>query len=71
MTFDMGSDGTPTFKPDLWKYENEKVMNGGFIDGLRGMDNAQTDYAVYPQSAEIKPASFINSYPYTQNAGMF
>lgn len=69
--FDQGSDGTPTYKPDLWKYENEKVINGGFIDGLRGNDDMQSDWAVYPPNADVKRANFENSYPFIQSSGMW
>lgn len=71
MYFDHGSDGTPTYKPDLWRYENEKVMNGGFIDGLRGNDHSQSEWAVYPPAADVKKANFLSSYPYIQSAGMW
>ena len=46
MYFDQGSDGTLTYKPDIWKYDNERVMNGGFIDGLRANDHDQSSFAV-------------------------
>ncbi len=69
--FDHGSDGTPTYKPDLWRYENEKVMNGGFIDGLRGNDESQSEWAVYPPAVDVKKANYQSSYPYIQSAGMW
>lgn len=71
MYFDQGSDGTPTYKPDLWRYENEKVMNGGFIDGLRGHDEMSNEWAVYPPSMNSTKANFENSYPYMENSGMW
>lgn len=66
--YDYGSDGTPTFKPDLWRYENENVMNGGFLDGLRGDDLSESKWAVYV-SNEKQPADFTSSYPYMQSTG--
>lgn len=71
MFFDQGSDGTLTYKPDIWKYENERVMNGGIIDGLRANDHDQSSFAVYPPAAQFKDENWHNSYPYIQSAGMW
>lgn len=71
MYFDQGSDGTLTYKPDIWKYDNERVMNGGFIDGLRANDHEQSSFAVYPPAAQHKDENWHGSYPYVQTAGMF
>lgn len=72
MFFDKGSDGTLTFKPDIWVYENERVMNGGYIDGIRGIDNDQSDYAVYQKTLpDNKRGEWETSYPYAQTTGMF
>ncbi len=71
MFFDQGSDGTLTYKPDIWKYENERVMNGGFIDGLRGNDHEQSSFAIYPPAAQYKDANWHSSYPYIQSAGVW
>lgn len=71
MFFDQGSDGTLTYKPDIWKYENERVMNGGYIEGVRGNDNEQSSFAVYPASSHGKDANWQTSYPYTHTTGMF
>lgn len=71
--FDQGSDGTLTYQPDIWKYENERVMNGGSLDGIRPMDNARSDFAVYPAplGGKSSESNFIQSYPYTVTSGMF
>lgn len=71
MFFDKGSDGTLTYKPDIWKYENERVMNGGFIDNIRGNDHKQSSFAVYPPAAQYKDENWHTSYPYTHTSGMF
>lgn len=67
--FDQGSDGTLTYKPDIWKYENERVMNGGFIDGVRGDDDMQSSWAIYPPANQLKDENWHTSYPYTQSVG--
>ena len=65
MRFDVGSDGTPAFLPDQWSYKNEKPMNGGKIDGVRGFDSAVGDFAIYPgQPKGGEDANFIGSYPF-------
>lgn len=69
MRFDMGSDGTATFMPDQWSYKNEKPMNGGKVDGVRGFDDAVSDFAVYPAADERK--DFTSSYPYQQTFSQF
>lgn len=71
--FDQGSDGTLTYQPDIWKYENERVMNGGSLDGIKPMDNARSDFAVYPAplGGKSSESNFIQSYPYTVTSGMF
>lgn len=69
--FDQGSDGTLTYQPDIWKYENERVMNGGFIDGIRANDFNQSSFAVYPPSPQFKEENYLHSYPYTVTSGMF
>lgn len=68
---DQGSDGTQTYKPDMWRYANEKVMNGGFIDGVRGDDHQQSDWAVYPQSKCVGEPNYQTSYPFIQSATMW
>ena len=50
---------------------NEKPMNGGKEDGIRGFDPIGSDFTVYPASDGVKEANFINSYPYTQSAGQW
>lgn len=69
MRFDRGSDGSATFMPDQWSYKNEKPMNGGKIDGVRGFDDAISDFSVYPAADERK--DFTSSYPYTQTFSQF
>lgn len=69
--FDQGSDGTLAYKPDIWKYENERVMNGGYIDGVRGDDYQQSSWAVYPPANQTKDENWHTSYPYTQTTGMW
>jgi len=65
MRFDVGSDGTPAFLPDQWSYKNEKPMNGGKIDGVRGFDSAVGDFAIYPgQPKAGEDANFVGSYPF-------
>lgn len=71
MFFDQGSDGTLTYKPDIWKYENERVMNGGYIDGLRANDADDSSFAVYPPTSKFKDENWHTSYPYTQTSGMW
>lgn len=71
MFFDKGSDGTLTFKPDIWKYENERVMNGGCLDGVRGNDHEQSSFAVYSPVQKSKDANWHSSYPYIQSAGVW
>jgi hypothetical protein len=65
MRFDMGSDGTLAFLPDQWSYKNEKPMNGGKINGVRGLDSAVGDFAIYPgQPKDGEDANFVRSYSY-------
>lgn len=45
--FDKGSNGDLAYKPDIWVYDNEKEMNGGMFDGVRGIDNMQSDFSIY------------------------
>jgi len=71
MFFDQGSDGTLTYKPDIWKYENERVMNGGYIDGLRANDGEQSNFAIYPPASQFKDENWHTSYPYLQSTGMW
>lgn len=61
---DVGSDGTSTFMPDQWTYQNEKPMNGGKVDGVRGFDGAAGGFALYEQPKDSEQANFISSYPY-------
>ena len=70
MRFDKGSDGSDTFMDDIWSYQDEKPMNGGKIDGIRGIDPMGSDFTVYPASDGCE-AKFINSYPYIQSAGQW
>ena len=60
MFFDQGSDGSLTYKPDIWKYENERVMNGGCIDGLRGNDHQQSNFAIYAPDKQSKQSNQSN-----------
>lgn len=69
MYFDQGSNGALTFKPDIWSYENERPMNGGHYDGIRGQDTMQNDYAIYPPSGEFTQNTFQKAYPYIQSSG--
>ncbi len=69
--FDKGSDGSLAYKPDIWKYENERVMNGGYIDGVRGSDGLQSDFAIYSPAGQTKEDNWLSSYPYTVTQGMF
>lgn len=69
MSFNFGSDGTPTLLPDQWSYDNEKIMNGGFLDGVRGFDTEVSDHSVYPVNA-LK-SNFTANYPYTQSFGKY
>lgn len=71
MFFDQGSDGTLTYKPDVWKYDNERVMNGGYIDGLRANDNEQSSFSIYPSASKTEDVNWHSSYPYVQTTGMF
>lgn len=67
--FDQGSNGDLTYKPDIWVYDNERPMNGGVLDGVRGIDDMQSDYSIYPQSGNFSGANYLSSYPYTQSSG--
>lgn len=69
--FDQGSDGSLAYQPDIWKYQDERVMNGGSLDGIKPLDNDRSDYAIYPPNDANNDANFIHSYPYTVSSGMF
>ena len=69
MAFNFGSDGTPTILPDQWTYENEKLMNGGVLDGVRGFDTEISNLSVYPVAAT--KADYTETYPYTQSFGKY
>ena len=70
MYFDQGSNGNLSFKPDIWTYENERPMNGGVMDGIRGQDSMQTDYSVYASAAPVNAHNnFQSAYPYMQSSG--
>lgn len=42
-----GDEYHRTFKPDMWKYDNEKIMNGGDFDGVYGYDDQWDSLAMY------------------------
>lgn len=45
-------DGTATFKPDMWQYKNEVVMNGGDLyDGVSGYDGMDGGLALFSNGA--------------------
>lgn len=67
--FDQGSNGSLSFKPDIWTYSNERPMNGGHFDGIRGQDTLQSDYAIYPAAGEFQQNTFQTAYPYMQSSG--
>ena len=70
MYYDQGSNGSIAFKPDIWTYENERPMNGGFFDGIRGMDANQSSHSVYPSAAPINTTTnFQGAYPYMESSG--
>jgi hypothetical protein len=71
MRFDLGSDGSATFMTDVWSYQNEKPMNGGKVDGIRGIDPMGSDFTVYPAPDGVRESKFLNSYPYIQSAGQW
>lgn len=64
MRFALGSDGHATMLPDQWSYQDEKVMNGGLLDGVRAYDTEMSDHVVYPSA---NPESWTDSYPYQQS----
>lgn len=42
------SDGTATYKPDMWQYKGENVMNGGeLFGGVSGFDGLDNGLAMY------------------------
>lgn len=63
MRFALGSDGHATILPDQWSYQDEKVMNGGLLDGVRAYDNEMSTNVVYPSA---NTESWIDSYPHQQ-----
>jgi hypothetical protein len=67
--YDQASDGSLAYKPDVWTYENERPMNGGVFDGIRGQDELQSDFATYPSATQLTENNFQTSYPYTQSYG--
>lgn len=70
LKFSFGSDGSATLMPDHWTYQNENVMNGGLVDGVRAYDGELSDYTVYPSGDATKPEGlWTTSYPYTQTFG--
>jgi hypothetical protein len=70
LRFDFGSDGSATMMPDHWSYQDENVMNGGVLDGVRAFDNQLSDYTVYPSNDATKPEGlWTSSYPYVQSFG--
>ena len=71
MRFDLGSDGSATFMPDVWSYQNEKPMNGGKIDGIRAFDPENSDFTVYPVADGTREPKFVDSYPFIQSSGQF
>jgi hypothetical protein len=72
MRFNFGSDGTATMMPDKWSYQNENVMNGGVVDGVRGFDGELSDFTIYPAADATKPeGSWTSSYPYIQTFGQW
>lgn len=50
-----GSDNsTATYKPDMWQYKDEMVMNGGNLySGVSGFDDMDSGLAVYNGGAPI------------------
>ena len=64
MRFALGSDGHATMLPDQWSYQDEKVMNGGLLDGVRAYDTEMSDHVIYPSA---NPESWTDSYPYQQS----
>jgi hypothetical protein len=67
--YDQSSNGSLAYKPDVWTYENERPMNGGVFDGIRGQDELQSDFATYPPATQLTQNNFQTSYPYTQSYG--
>ena len=71
--YDQGSNGALALKPDIWSYDNERPMNGGTFDGIRGQDTLQSDYAIYAPGAGSGGApaesGYQNTYPYIQSSG--
>lgn len=70
MYYDQGSNGNLSFKPDIWTYENERPMNGGVMDGIRGQDSMQANHSVYAAAAPVNAHNnFQTAYPYMQSSG--
>jgi hypothetical protein len=70
LKFSFGSDGSATLMPDHWTYQNENVMNGGLVDGVRAFDGQLSNLTVYPSGDATKPEGlWTTSYPYTQTFG--
>jgi len=70
LRFNFGSDGSATMMPDHWSYQDENVMNGGTLDGVRAFDNQLSDFTVYPSGDATKPEGlWTSSYPYVQSFG--
>lgn len=69
--YDQGSNGLLTLKPDIWSYDNERPMNGGMFDGIRGQDSLQSDFAIYSPVGQSQgaPQGYQNTYPYVQSSG--
>lgn len=72
--FDQGSNGDLTYKPDIWVYDNERPMNGGEFDGVRGIDGMQSDFSIYSNSnggglGLGESSNYQSSYPYIQSTG--
>ena len=72
MYFDQGSNGNLAYKPDIWTYENERVMNGGMYDGVRGNDALQSNHSTYPAVTQnAQNGGFQSAYPYMQSSGIW
>ena len=48
------ANGTSTYKPDMWQYKEEMVMNGGDLyGGVSGFDDLDSSLAVYDNGAQM------------------